>query len=57
MIISMMMVSMMMLSIVGAVITKLSFRMNVDALLDSVVDKRFDLHGRRSKVGREAALS
>lgn len=45
-----MMISMLMFSIVGAVVTKLSicpvesFRMNVDALLDSVVDK----HTRRS---------
>ena len=25
--------------------------------MDSVVDKRFDLHGRGGKVGREASLS
>ena len=30
---------------------------SMEGCVDSVVDKRFDLHGRGGKVGREASLS
>ena len=30
---------------------------SMEGCVDSVVDERFDLHGRRCKVGREASLS